>query len=219
MSPEPAPERPGVPRSAPTAGQETSAAELAALAAEVDQVPPLRPGEQPALLERIRRGPDEAAVARLLETRLGMVLDLARHRKGRGLPIGDLFQEGSVGLLASIRAFAAGGAEDFDRFTAAQVALAMEDALAYEAEEVRKEQLLVAALADYDRVEMSLARDLHRAPTTKEIATKLEWTLERTEHVRELIEEARRRHDEEIALYVDPEDIVESLGGDEFGVN
>src|SRR5579859_4819908 len=218
MSPEPASQRPGEPRQADP-GQETSASELEALAAHVEQVPPLRPGEQPALLDRIRRGPDEAAVARLLETHLGMVLNLAVTRKGRGLAIGDLFQEGSVGLLASIRAFPAAGAEDFERFSAAQVALAMEDALAAEAEEVRREQLLIQALADYDRVEMSLARELKRAPTVTEIGTKLEWSPERTEHIRALIEDARRRHDEELAQYLEADEISEILGGDEFGSN
>jgi len=219
MPPEPASQRPGLPRQAMSPDQETSASELAALAADVEQVPPLRPGEQPALLERIRRGPDEPAVARLLETHLGMVLGLAHSRKGRGLPIGDLFQEGSVGLLASIRAFPEAGVEDFERFSAAQVALAMEDALVAEAEAVRQEQLLVEALADYDRVEMGLAREFHRAPTTKEIATKLEWSLERTEHVRQLIEDARRRHEEELALYLEAEALSEMPGGEDFGPN
>ena len=219
MSPEPAFQRPGEPRQASSTGQETSAAELAALAAEVESVPPLRPGEQPALLDRIRNGPDEAAVARLLETHLGMVLDLARTRKGRGLPVGDLFQEGSVGLLASIRAFPAADASDFDRFSAAQVALAMEDALEAEAEEQRQEQLLVAALADYDRVELALARELRRVPTTREIATKLEWSLERTEHIRELIEDARRRHDEEIAQYIEMDELTDLLDGEQLGPN
>src|ERR1700681_1643737 len=105
MSPEPASEGPGMPRQATTPGQETSAAELEALAAEVGRVLPLRPGEQKELLERIQRGPDEAAAARLLETWLGMVLKLPYTKRDRGLSIGDLFQEGSIGLLASIRAF------------------------------------------------------------------------------------------------------------------
>jgi DNA-directed RNA polymerase sigma subunit (sigma70/sigma32) len=185
----------------------------------VEQVPPLRPGELPALLDRIRRGSDEAAVARLLETHLGLVLDLARSRKGRGLPIGDLFQEGSVGLLAAIRAFPAADVADFDRFSATQVALAMEDAIVAELEAQRQEELLVAALADYDRVELALAHDLRRVPTVAEIATKLEWSVERTDQVRAIIEDARRRHDEEIALYVEAEEITELLGGDDFGPN
>lgn len=179
---------------------------------------PLEPGEQPRLVDRLRDS-DEQAVARLLETHLGMVLDLARSRRGRGLSVGDLFQEGSVGLLASIRAFPAAGADDFDRFTAAQVALAMEDALAAEAEEVRQEQLLIQALADYDRVEIALAGELKRVPTLAEIATKLEWTLDRAAQVRDLVVEARRRHDEEIALYIEADAGEDVPGEEEFGLN
>jgi len=219
MSPEPASEGPGVPRQATTQGQETSAAELEALATEVGRVPPLRPGEQPELLDRIQRGADEVAVARLLETRLGMVLKLAYAKRDRGLSIGDLFQEGSIGLLASIRAFPASGEADFDSFSAAQGALAMEDALLAEEESVRQERLLFDAAADYDRVELLLAGELHRVPTAVEIGERLEWTSERTEHIRAIVMDARRRHDEELLLYVEPEEVTDLLGENEFGSN
>ena len=219
MSPEPASEGPGVPRQATTQGQETSAAELEALATEVGRVPPLRPGEQPELLDRIQRGADEVAVARLLETRLGMVLKLAYAKRDRGLSIGDLFQEGSIGLLASIRTFPASGEADFDSFSAAQGALAMEDALLAEEESVRQERLLFDAAADYDRVELLLAGELHRVPTAVEIGERLEWTSERTEHIRAIVMDARRRHDEELLLYVEPEEVTDLLGENEFGSN
>src|ERR1700737_4211845 len=164
MSPEPASEGPGMPRQATTPGQETSAAELEALAAEMGRVLPLRPGEQQDLLDRIQRGSDEGAVARLLETRLGMVLKLAYNKRDRGLSIGDLFQEGSVGLLASIRAFAARGGADFESFTAAQTALAMEDALLAEEESVRQERLLIeAAGGGRDRREAGVDAGADRA--------------------------------------------------------
>ena len=219
MSPEPASQRPGAPRQATTPGQETSAAELEALAAEVERVPPLRAGEEKTLLERIRGGPDEAAIARLLETRLGLVLALARTKSGRGLSIGDLFQDGSVGLLAGIRAFPASGAADLDQWVTAQSALAMEDAILAEEASVRQESLLLEAAADYDRVEMALARELQRAPTVAEIGTRLEWTVERTEHIRSVVAEARQVHDAELLLYVEPEEVTDLLGEAEFGSN
>ncbi len=219
MSPEPASEGPGVPRQATTPGQETSAAELEALATEVAHVPPLRPGEQQQLLDRIQRGTDEAAVARLLETRLGMVLKLAYTKRDRGLSIGDLFQDGSVGLLASIRAFTLSGDPDFESFTAAQTALAMEDAILAEEASVRQEKLLIEAAADYDRVELLLAGELRRLPTVAEIGERLEWTPERTEHIRAIVMDARRRHDEELLLYVEPEEVTDLLGESEFGRN
>jgi DNA-directed RNA polymerase sigma subunit (sigma70/sigma32) len=217
MSPEPNSEGPGVPRQATTPGQETSASELEALAAQVRRVRPLRPGEQKGLLEQVESGFKAGASERLLETHLGMVLDLARSKAGRGLPIGDLFQEGSVGLLAAIRAFPSAEDRDFDHFAAGQVALSMEDALSAEEEAVRQEQLLIQAAADYDRVELQLARELRRAPTPAEIGLKLEWSVERTETVRQIVDEARRRHDEELLLYVEPDEVIDILDEDELG--
>ena len=217
MSPEPISQGPGVPRRATTPGQESSTGELEGLAAQVRRVRPLRPGEQNGLLEQVQRGSNSGADDRLLETHLGMVLELARSKSGRGLSIGDLFQEGSVGLLAAIRAFPSAEESDFDHFAAAQVALSMEDALIAEEEAVRQEQLLIQAAADYDRVELALARELRRAPTPAEIGGKLEWSVERTETIREMVEEARRRHDEELLLYVEPEEVTDLLGEDELG--
>ena len=60
---------------------------------------------------------------------------------------------------------------------------------------------------------------MHRAPTGVEIGQRLEWTPERSEHIRGIVAEARRRHDEELLLYVEPEEVTDLLGGDEFGSN
>src|SRR5947199_56697 len=69
-------------------------------------------------------------------------------------------------------------------------------------------RLLVTASADYDRVEMLLRRELHRVPTEVEMARKLEWTVERTRYLGQIVTEARRRHDEELLAYIDPETLV-----------
>ena len=219
MSPEPISDGPRLQRQAATPGQETSPSELEALAAEVRRVRPLRPGEKESLLEKVRAGADRVAGERLLETHLGLVLDIAQAKKGRGLNVGDLFQEGSVGLLAAIRAFANASEADFDSFIAAQVALAMEDAIRAEEEAVRQERLLLEAAADYDRVEIALAGELHRAPTVAEIGARLEWTPERTEYIRAIVDDARKRHDAELLLYVEPEEVTDLLGEAEFGLN
>ena len=63
------------------------------------------------------------------------------------------------------------------------------------------------AANDYERVELLLGRELRRAPTAAEIGARLEWTPQRTEQIREIVAEARRRHDEELLLYIDPERI------------
>ena len=66
MSHQPTSEGPGTSRQATTPGQETSATELEALAAEVGGVLPLRPGHQQLLLDRTQSAPEDVAVARPL---------------------------------------------------------------------------------------------------------------------------------------------------------
>lgn len=221
MTPEPESGGRAVPRQASPSGQPDPAAELQTLATEVGQVPPLRPGEKATLLELLRPEPDSRVVARLLETHLQLVLDSAVARTGRGLSVGDLFQEGSVGLLAAIRAFAGASEPDFDGFVAAQVALAMEDALSAEERAIRQESLLLEAAAEYDRTEIELAGSLHREPTIEEIAARLGWSAERVSHVRTVVAEARRVHDEELLQYIDPElvDVADLVTGDDVARN
>lgn len=185
---------------------------LSVLIAEVGQVAPLKAGEQDALLEKLRQG-DARARERLLETHLHVVLAAATARQGRGLPVGDLFQEGSLGLFAAIGGFAGSANSEFDKFISEEVDICLEAALRVEEEAVKAERALIVAAEDFDRVEMMLAKELRRKPTDLEIGTRLEWDAARTAQVRELVDESRRQHDAEILALLEPEemDLLEPL--------
>ncbi|TMA17381.1 MAG: hypothetical protein E6J85_17015 [Deltaproteobacteria bacterium] len=80
----------------------------------------------------------------------------------------------------------------------------MDGAIAAEGAAVREGELLVAAASDYERTELLLRRELGRTATEADIAEKLEWTVERTRYVAQVVAEARRRHDEELLEFIDP---------------
>jgi len=61
-------------------------------------------GEQRELLRRAGAG-DKASQERLVEAFMPTVLRLARTRSEQGLPLGDLVQEGSIGLIEAIKAY------------------------------------------------------------------------------------------------------------------
>ena len=163
--------------------------------------------EQDELLRRAAGG-DQASQERLVEAFMPTVVRMASARAEPGVPVGDLVQEGAIGLIEAIRTFSGSGEADFGRFAEAHIAAQLTTALEAEAESVRDELLLVTAAEDYDRVELILARELHRAPTEVEMAEKLEWTVERTRYLAQIVTEARRRHDEELLAYIDPETLV-----------
>jgi len=165
---------------------------------------PLQPGEQDRLLRAAADG-DQVSQERLVAAYLPTVVRLAAARAGEGLSVSDLVQEGSLGLLSAVRDFAASGERDFTSFAELRIASELGRAIDEEAAAVRDAQLLVTAAEDYTRTEMILRRILLREPTEKELAEKLEWTLDRLRYVARVVDDARRRHDEELLAYVDPE--------------
>ena len=184
---------------------------------QVAMARPLTDGEQQRLLERAGLG-DRASQERLVAVNLGLVIRLANERGEHGMSMPDLVQEGSIGLVEAVRSFANSGEGDFVPFAARHVVAQMEAAIAAEAAATRDADLLIAAATDYERTQMVMHLELHRNATEMELAEKLEWTLERTRHVAEVVADARRRHDEQMLEFIDPQDIdFDHAEGGEFG--
>ena len=180
------------------------AAALRDLITQARALGPLTPIEERRLLERAALG-DQASHDRLFAAHLPLVVRLAAARGDQGLPVPDLVQEGSIGLVEAVRQFADNAETDFVPFAESRVAAQMDAAIAAEAAAVKDAELLVTAATDYEKAELVLARLLHREPTLAEIAEKLEWTVDRAGYVAKVVAEARRRHDEELLAFIDPE--------------
>jgi RNA polymerase primary sigma factor len=189
------------------------AADVGALAAEARRGNRPDPAEHDRLLEAACRG-DRQAQQSLLSVHLDWVASAAEERRDRGLSEADLFQEGTLGLMEAIASIAIGSAGDFELICRREIAVHMDQALADEEAAVRDNDMLVRAAEDYEQTEIGLRRDLGRQATNAELAEKLEWTQERTEQVGRLVEDARRRHDEELIEFLDP---MEPPPGDSRG--
>jgi DNA-directed RNA polymerase sigma subunit (sigma70/sigma32) len=170
---------------------------------QVKTTRPLSDGERERLLERAGLG-DKASQERLVAVNLGMVIQLAAQRGEQGLSMPDLVQEGSIGLVEAVRSFAASGESDFVPFAERSISAQIDAALAAEAAAVRDAELLVTAATDFERTQMLMRRELRRDANEYELAEKLEWTVERTRYVAQVVADARRRHDEEMLEFIDP---------------
>jgi RNA polymerase sigma-32 factor len=69
------------------------------------QIPVLTPEEERELAIRLRDHDDMAAARQLVLSHLRFVIRIARGYLGYGLPLPDLIQEGSVGLMKAVRRF------------------------------------------------------------------------------------------------------------------
>jgi RNA polymerase sigma-32 factor len=69
------------------------------------QIPVLTPEEEKSLAIRLRDHGDMEAAKRLVTSHLRFVIRIARGYLGYGLPLPDLIQEGTVGLMKAVRRF------------------------------------------------------------------------------------------------------------------
>ena len=71
----------------------------------VSRIPVLSREEERELAERFRGKDDLGAARELVLSHLRFVVHIARGYSGYGLPIGDLIQEGNVGLMKAVKRF------------------------------------------------------------------------------------------------------------------
>ncbi|UNK43018.1 RNA polymerase sigma factor RpoH [Luteimonas sp. S4-F44] len=71
----------------------------------VHQIPVLTVEEEQALAQRYRDHDDLDAARELVHSHLRFVVHVARGYNGYGLPLGDLIQEGNIGLMKAVKRF------------------------------------------------------------------------------------------------------------------
>lgn len=71
---------------------------------EIRQFPRLTPEQERELARRCAEG-DEEAIRQMVNSNLRLVVSVAREYAGRGVPLLDLIQEGSIGLLVAAKKF------------------------------------------------------------------------------------------------------------------
>jgi RNA polymerase sigma factor (sigma-70 family) len=148
-------------------------------------------------------GADRDAANRvLIEHNLHLVLEAAQARKGRGVAFGDLFQEGTVGLISAVEHYKpADGA--FHARLVHVIAATMDDVLAQTDEAQRNDEAFVIACRLLESAKRLLSERLDRPATPAELAKLLQWEEARVNVILAMLSEARTTHDQELLDYLD----------------
>jgi RNA polymerase sigma factor (sigma-70 family) len=148
-------------------------------------------------------GADRDAANRvLIEHNLHLVLEAAQARKGRGVAFGDLFQEGTVGLISAVEHYKpADGA--FHARLVHVIAATMDDVLAQTDEAQRNDEAFVIACRLLESAKRLLSERLDRPATPAELAKLLQWEEARVNVILAMLSEARTTNDQELLDYLD----------------
>lgn len=84
-----------------------SAGNLDAYIRQIHNIPVLTSEEERELALRLEQQDDLAAAQQLIMSNLRFVVKIARGYSGYGLPLGDLIQEGNIGLMKAVKRFSA----------------------------------------------------------------------------------------------------------------
>jgi DNA-directed RNA polymerase specialized sigma subunit len=191
----------------PRAQQVADRLDISAIADQVRAYRPLDAPEVSQLLHDVRTDAASPARQRLVEHQLGIALDEARRLEGRGVEVGDLFQEGTLALMAAVQEYAVreGRASGLAAFSRRVVAAHLEATVEAAELEQRSEEAFVRDAQLLETAEIGLRRRLGREATATEIASLLRWPTERVEVMSGMLDAARTLYDTDIAQYLDDE--------------
>ena len=139
---------------------------------EIGQIPLLSEAEERELGEKSVAG-DASARQKLAEGNLRLVVSLAKHYTGRGVPIMDLIQEGNMGLMHAAEKYDHTKENRFSTYAAWWIKEAMQRAIDQQSREIRVPVHVAENMKRVQKAARELQQTLGRDAAPAEIAEKL----------------------------------------------
>jgi RNA polymerase primary sigma factor len=148
---------------------------------EISKVPMIDAQEEVELARRIREG-DQAALEKLVNANLRFVVSVSKQYQNQGLTLGDLINEGNMGLIKAARRFDETRGFKFISYAVWWIRQSILQALADQSRIVRLPLNKVGSLGRITQASARLEQELEREPTPEEIAEHLQIPLTEVEN-------------------------------------
>jgi RNA polymerase primary sigma factor len=138
--------------------------------------PLLTAAEEVALAKRIERG-DAAAKERMINSNLRLVISIAKRYQGHDVPLGDLVQDGVIGLNRAVEKFDWRRGFKFSTYATWWIRQACQRAISNQSKTIRVPTHVHERRVKLARVRNELQTSLGREPTREELAKAAELSL------------------------------------------
>jgi RNA polymerase primary sigma factor len=142
---------------------------------EIGEVPLLAPQEEIHLARRIKKN-DQEALEKLTKANLRFVVSVAKKYQNQGLTLGDLINEGNLGLIKAAKRFDVTRGFKFISYAVWWIRQSILQALEEQTRVVRLPLNRVCALKKIGKAFSNLEQKFEREPSASEIAEELDIT-------------------------------------------
>ncbi|HYQ85879.1 MAG TPA: sigma-70 family RNA polymerase sigma factor [Bacteroidota bacterium] len=143
---------------------------------EIGKVELLDPEEEIDLARRIKKG-DQKALEKLTKANLRFVVSVAKQYQNQGLSLGDLINEGNLGLIKAAKRFDETRGFKFISYAVWWIRQSILQALAEQSRIVRLPLNRVGALNKIGKAFSTLEQEFEREPSASELAEELDMSL------------------------------------------
>ena len=143
---------------------------------EIGKVELLVPEEEIELARRIKKG-DQKALEKLTKANLRFVVSVAKQYQNQGLSLGDLINEGNLGLIKAAKRFDETRGFKFISYAVWWIRQSILQALAEQSRIVRLPLNRVGALNKIGKAFSQLEQEYEREPSASELAEELDMSL------------------------------------------
>ena len=142
---------------------------------EIGEMELLTPGQEIDLARQIRKG-NQRALEKLTKANLRFVVSVAKQYQNQGLLLGDLINEGNLGLIKAAKRFDETRGFKFISYAVWWIRQSILQALAEQSRVVRLPLNRVGALNKIGKAYSNLEQEFEREPSPEEIAEQLDMS-------------------------------------------